>query len=481
MPIKHFTIPISNLSKDQFLRNDEKYHVFLHFSDWNLFGAKNKNLIPLKDILVNDCKNFDYQEGEEYKGIPTGQSYIDEDGDIIDFQPVTIEDHPGRLKYKISNGNLLISSLRLAKSPALCFENQDVSDYVFSNGFYVFKVKEDWNKKFVLYILRSKKLKNILDNHIYRGIGISAYKKEDLLNIKIPLISKSTQDKIVSQIEPIEQKIKELKKQIKRPQEIINKVFAREFGFDENLYNEFGKGMTAGTQIAEEKETRTFNINFSEFSRSDNLRFSTRFHNIPTKKLMDILDSIKTLQIKDIIESFEKGVQPIYNPDGEIPVTKIANLKNGYVDFSEPEFITREFYSKLDDKKKLKQNDIIICATGKISLGKIDFYDYENESITTVDNYILRLNEKYNPLFIAYFFRSILGYFQIERDFTGATNQIHLYWEQISNFQIPNISLKFQQKIVSEIKEELDKQEEMRNNIEKERGRIDEIMEEVIA
>ena len=106
----------------------------------------------------------------------------------------------------------------------------------------------------------------------------------------------------------------------------------------------------------------------------------------------------------------------------------------------------------MNEIKKLKKGDIIICATGKISLGKIDYYDYKHDSITTVDNYILRLNENYNPLFFTYFFRSILGCFQVERDYTGATNQIHLYWDQISNFKIPDIPLERQEEIVDEIK-----------------------------
>ena len=195
---------------------------------------------------------------------------------------------------------------------------------------------------------------------------------------------------------------------------------------------------------------------------------------------MNFLDHIDTLPVKDVVKSYEKGLQPKYDLDGEIPVVKIANLKNSYIDFSETENIAKEAFTQTEDRKKLKQNDIIICATGKISLGKIDFYDYENEAITTVDNYILRLNEKYNPLFFTYFFRSVLGYFQVERDFTGATNQIHLYWDQIANFQIPNISLKHQQKIVDEIKTELDKQEEMKKKIETQRNKIDEIIKKAI-
>ena len=68
----------------------------------------------------------------------------------------------------------------------------------------------------------------------------------------------------------------------------------------------------------------------------------------------------------------------------------------------------------------------------------------------------------------------------MERDYTGATNQIHLYWEQISNFKIPNIFLKSQQKIVDEIKAELDKQEEINKKIQAERNKIDEIIEKAI-
>ena len=156
----------SLLSKDRFLRNDEKYQVMVISNGNNIFDTPISENILLSDILEEEYETFLYEEGTKYKGIPTGQTYIDEDGDIVDFQVVTLDDHPGRIKYKVSNENILISSLRLAKSPALMFDKLDLSKYVFSNGFYVFKVKNGWNKRFVLYVLRSKKIKNLLDNHI---------------------------------------------------------------------------------------------------------------------------------------------------------------------------------------------------------------------------------------------------------------------------------------------------------------------------
>ena len=481
MPLKQFTTDFQELAKDSYLRNDEKFYIFLNSSNWNLFDVKNKNLISLKDILINDYNNFEYEEGEEYKGIPTGQTYLDEDGYIREFQPVATEDHPGRLKYKVSNDNILISSLRLAKSPALYFENENLNDYVFSNGFYIYKIREDWNKKFVLYVLRMKRLKDILDNNIYRGIGISAYKDEDLKKIKIPVIPKSKQNQIVAEIEPIEKKIKELKNQITPPQEIINKVFAREFGFDENLYNEFGKGMTAGTQIAKDRTLRTFENDFSEVARSDILRFSTRFHNIPTKKLMDFLGSMDTIKVKDVLtEDIHRGASPNYNPDGEIPVIKTGHLKNGHIEISQEEFVDQNFYNS-SERSRVRESDILISSTGKVSLGKIDLVETDQRLVVDGHISITRIDErKYNRLFFTYFFRSILGYFQIERDFTGATNQIELYTNEIANFQIPDISLKSQQKIVDEIKTELDKQEEMKKKIETQRNKIDEIIKKAV-
>ena len=89
-----------------------------------------------------------------------------------------------------------------------------------------------------------------------------------------------------------------------------------------------GKGMTAGTQIAPSRKLRVFETDFQEFATSNILRFSTRFHNPPTKKLMHILDNLGTLKVKDILlEPIHRGVSPKYNPDGEIPVIKTGHLK----------------------------------------------------------------------------------------------------------------------------------------------------------
>lgn len=136
--LKTLRTTFSLLSKDRYLRNDEKYQIVAVNKSDNIFSTPTEKNVSLSEIMEGDYSTLQYESGIEYKGIPTGQAYLDEDGDITDYQAVTLEDHPGRLKYSITNQNILISSLRLAKSPALMFEDLDLSEYVFSNGFYVF-------------------------------------------------------------------------------------------------------------------------------------------------------------------------------------------------------------------------------------------------------------------------------------------------------------------------------------------------------
>lgn len=466
MPLKQFTTDFRELGKDFYLRNDEKYHIFLNSSDWNLFESKNKNLVSLKEILIDDYNNFEYEEDEEYKGIPTGQTYLDEDGYIKEFQSITEEDHPGRLKYKVSNENILISSLRLAKSPALYFEKENLADYVFSNGFYIYKVKNNWSKKFVLYILRTKKLKNILDNHIYRGIGISAYKDDDLKKIKIPLIPKSIQDQIVAHIEPIEKKIKELKSRIAPAQEVINRVFAREFKFDLEKFEEL-------------KKRKFFEVEIEKINTS--LIRCTVVQNKLSSNFLKLFLSKNSIFLKDIIiKPIKRGKQPDYVEDG-IRVIKTLNIQKGKITFDEVQFVSDRFLKDNEEKAGIYQNDLLLTSTG-MGRGKFALYDGEETCFADSHISIIRFNQgEILPYFLSYYCQSFFGTEQLRYIEIHIKGTPEIYEEQLNYFLIPDISLKDQQKIVDEIKAELDKQEEMKKKIETERTKIDEIIEKAIA
>lgn len=470
MGLKTFSISISDLSKDCYLRNDEKYYNFLTFSGWNIFKSNKINLVSLKNILSDDYTPFEYQDGKDYKGIPTGQTYLDEDGDISDFQPITTDNHPARLKYKISNNNILISSLRLAKSPALFFENEDLSSYVFSNGFYIFKVKKDWNIKYVLYILRTKKLKNILDNYIYRGIGISAYKKEDLLKIKVPIIPKFKQDQVVTKIEPIENKVKNLKSQIKSAQKIFNDVFSKEFKFNIEEINAI-------------EAIKYFSTSNNITYRNLNLRTSVRWNKIkPIQKAL-YKNNPFIEKLGKYILSTKNGWSPnCKETDTKNYVFGVNSIsKNGYVQFEDLK-LSNESKSNISEYFA-QENDLFVSRGNTVDLVALASIV---KNIPEKTNYIypdlfikIELNTKrVSKEYIAFLFNSVIGRYYFKYSAKGKNQtMVKISSTELNNFYLPIPPLTQQQKIVDEIKAELNKQTKIRKKIKSEREKIDLIIE----
>lgn len=479
MALKFFEIDFKDFASKHYFYASYKFHYF------------NKELKKEKNLKDNILSYFNVFTGFAFKS----EDYLDNGvkllriGDFSDLGDVDYrkmvklpEKYIEKYKKFLLKDNDIVIALTgatIGKSAII----MDLKDNVLLNqrvGLLRAKT-HNINVKFYYYLTKSKSFRFQIQINAM-GKGQQNISPTDVSKIKIPKIPKHIQDQAVARIEPIEQEIKQLKSQIKQPQEIINKVFAREFGFDENLYNKFGKGMTAGTQIAQNRKLRVFETEFKELSRSSIFRFSTRFHNPPTKELMDFMDKIKTLKVKDIInEAIHRGANPKYDQNGEIPVVKTGHLKNGYIEISEEEFVSEEFYNQ-KERSQVKENDVLLASTGKVSLGKIDLVETDEKLVVDGHISIIRIDKnKYNPLFFTYFFRSILGFFQIERDYTGATNQIELYANEIENFLIPDISLTEQKRIVNEIKSELDKQEEIKKKIENLRKKIDKIIETAIT
>jgi len=488
MALKQFTIDFAELAEEITLRFDVDFVDFNRATKDKIITFKELFFIELSEkkertSLLDELENKDFYYCEIGNATKQG-----------DLEPVKLnfedrnelnENYFTKIEkgdiQRAFDGDILLSKVRPNLKKYILVDDE-YRNYFFTTAFIRLRPKK--LNKILYYSLRSIFYKNLMAV-AREGKGYPTLKEDDLYYLKFDknIIEKleSQQDTIVAQIEPIEKEIKHLKSQLKDPQEIINKVFAREFGFDENLYKEFGKGMTAGTQIAPSRKLRVFETDFQEFATSNILRFSTRFHNPPTKKLMHILDNLGTLKVKDILlEPIHRGVSPKYNPDGEIPVIKTGHLKNGYIEISQEEFVDSGFY-RSSIRSQVKQGDILIASTGKVSLGKIDLLEEDRDLVADSHISIIRINgKKYSRQFFTYFFRSILGYFQVERDFTGATNQIELYANEISNFKIPNIPLSQQQKIVDKVKAELDEQEKIKAKNQNLRDKIDQIIEKAI-
>ena len=461
---------LSLISKDCFLRNDEKYHLMVVSQKGNLFSTPVEDNIPLYDILQEEYTPFNYEEGCEYKGIPTGQAYIDEDGDIIDYQPVTADNHPERLEYAITSDNILISSLRLAKSPALLFSDINLSEFVFSNGFYVFKVKKGWHKKFVLHLLRSKRLKALIDNNLYRGIGISSYRVDDLLKCEIKHIPLDIQKEAVKRIELYEKEINSLKQKVKNPQHIIDSVFEIHFGFDYIRFHEL-------------KQNKMFEKKLSDYSNNPDLRFSAKFLRDAGVFVMSQLTDVTDKKIKHFLSEpivLGASISPRdYSESGDYLYISMATIKGWQLDPENANFVSKEYFDA-KSKKTVQKNDIILARSGEGTIGKVALIDDDNTQGVFSD-FTMRIRLKdYNPEFAYYYFRTSYFQYLIEIYKKGLGNNTNIFPVVVQEFPMIDQSLDEQQQIVDEIHSEIDKQNDSKAQIASLRKEIDRIIENTV-
>jgi restriction endonuclease S subunit len=167
--------------------------------------------------------------------------------------------------------------------------------------------------------------------------------------------------------------------------------------------------------------------------------------------------SPKLFELQDLCETINRGKQPKYFEEGEIPVIKTVDIeKNGAIDWENVKFTDTNFF---DDNllAQFKEGDILLTSTGVGSLGKISIINQKREGVVDGHITIIRLNSKIAiPKFIYIFLRSELGKIQIERKIRGSTGQIEIYPSDIKTILVPLPSLLIQNKIIN-LYEEFDK------------------------
>ena len=468
MAIVAFKVKLSSLNQDDSIRIDVKFNLLMKNTGYNIFNANTSHLISLKEILIPNYQLFDFKDDEEYYGIPTGKGYINEVGDIVSSQIITKEDHPNRLRYKANEKSILISSLKGARTPALNFDF-DLSQYVFSNGFYIFNVSKGWNRKFVLYLLRTDRLKSVLDNSLFRGIGISSYKESDFLKIKIPRISIINQNNAVEKISPIKQDIIELKNSKLQPLQIINQVFGEVFGFDWEVFEKI-------------KREKIYTSSILNFANNIDCRMGIRFHNRAGVYIQKFLEQNTNKRIKDFIDEpivLGKSVSPKdYDEYGEYFYIAMSNIKAWSFNEKDCKKISKEYASK-NLNKNVQKGDILLARSGEGTIGKVALITEDINGIFADFTQRIRLRG-FDPLCAYYYFRSDFFQYLVYTHKKGLGNNTNIFPSQIKEFPIPDWNKTQQLKIIQTIKTKIDEQKAIDKQIEQKQQMIEKIMEEAI-
>lgn len=314
------------------------------------------------------------------------------------------------------------------------------------------------------------------DNYINYFFGVVSQKAQpnlqsyDLENIKIPIISSKTIEKALYEINPLEEQIQNYFSCVNNVQEIINKVFAKEFGFDY-------------TRFLELKRNKFNVIQLSAFADNPDLRFSAKFHRDAGKFVMKQLTDITEKKIKHYLAEpivLGASISPNnYSDDGEYQYISMATIKNWKFDSESANYVSKQ-YSDSKAAKTVRKNDIILARSGEGTIGKVALIDDSVNGVFADFTMRIRLKD-YNPEFAYYYFRTSYFQYLIEIYKKGLGNNTNIFPIVIQEFPLIDISLDEQQRIVNEIHAEIAKQEEIKSKIADLRNQIDSIIEEAIT
>lgn len=478
--MKTCVVRSSALSYGNQCRLDAKYNEFVYVRDWTAFPHYPDHC-RISDILaavpITKFKKGELEESSLLINISDQEAGA---GRLIGLRDSCV-DSIGSDKTDLTNCDIMVSKLGMPRG-YIYLRPQTDCPIIGSSEFIPYLFRRKGQEKFYLYLLLHPEIRKVYS--CLESGKTPSHKRvnpAEFLKIKIPKVADSVIANTIPRIEQYEAEIESHAQTITPPDELINEIFAEQFGFDKKLKDHFGKGMSAGTQNSAPKGIRVSSCCAKELSKSKALRLSARANNLATRDLIGVLSQHKLIQVKDILtEDIHRGVGPDYCDDGEIPVVKTAHLRNGAVLTSEEEFVTKSFFDK-KERAQVHKGDILLASTGKPSIGKIDLVEDDIEYFADGHISIIRIDEeKYSKKFFVYWFRCVLGYFQIERDYVGCTNQIELYDEQIKNFFIPDISLKRQEVIVSLVDSALKCQEKAVTQMLECRKRIDDLISECL-
>lgn len=379
---------------------------------------------------------------------------------------------------KTTKGHVNQSDILLCKDGALtgktCFVdiNFPVDKVMVNEHVFIFKANPEYFiQKFLFYIMYNNIIQYQIRDLAYRKKGQPGLNLEHIRQIKIPYIPKPIQKNILQKIGIIEHRISKLRQQIKQHDEIINKVFQREFKFDFDTFTEL-------------KKEKMYNLNLSDFGNNKDVRQSVKFHRNAGKFVWQELRKVTSKKIKNFLAEpivLGSGISPNnFSNKGVFCYISMADIKNWEFDQKTSKLVSIN-YSDSNQNKIVTKDDIILARSGEGTIGKVALIEKENIKGIFAD-FTMRIRlSNYNCLFAFYYFRSNYFQYLIEINKKGLGNNTNIFPSQIKEFPMFDIPLSKQNRIVEEIKEEIDNQELINKNIKKERDKIEKIIDEAIS
>lgn len=458
--MKILTNNLSEISAHKYLRCDYKYWNKIREVDFTQYLLLKDVFTIIKGTVQTEHYSLDkttvpyirISDIELKFGIDLSETvYLDEDAAIPEEKILKKDD-------------LILAVIGSVGKMALA---EHVQGGTHSNNTVVLRAKNsDINMKFYEKLFQS-------NYYISYLLGVVSQKAQpnlqlyDLKNIKLPVIDNSLILSTVTRISPIEKQISDLKGNIKDIQGIVDEVFQKEFHFDYAKFYQL-------------KEIKNFSYSLSSFSLNPDLRFSAKFHRPAGDFVMQELLKVTSKKFKHFLsESIILGasISPSdYDENGDCYYLSMATIKNWTFEKESAQTVSNNFY-KANHEKTVKRGDILLARSGEGTIGKVALIESDDVQAVLAD-FTMRIRLKdYNPKFAYYYMRSAYFQYLVEIYKKGLGNNTNIFPIVVREFPLIDIPIAEQQRIVDEIRAEIDKQNEIKNQIATLRMEIDKIVE----
>ena len=352
--------------------------------------------MKLKDLIESNNTGLDAIKRAPIVEYDTGIRCL-RIGDISNNRPFNdwgyteVEDNNYK-KFQLKKDDIIV-----ARTGATIGVNKYIDkDYksVYNNGLIRIRVKEENNPKYVYYLLQSNNYRNFIKT-ISMGTSTQPnMQMNDLLNLEVPEFDRDKQDKIVQLLGNIDKKI-----------ELNNEINNNLYEMSLSIFNDF------------------LNNNDAEL-----------------------------IKLEDCVEKINTGADaiqraPIVDYDTGVRCIRIGDMTN-----------SRDYhnwgFTKMNDKDydnyKLIKNDIVITRTAVNGLTYI--ITDEERVVCNNGNIRLRVNNKYNPLYI-YLNTKTKDFRNYIDRINGETSvRPNMKVEYFTSYEIKKYSLEEQNKICNVIK-----------------------------
>ena len=333
------------------------------------------------------------------------------------------------------------------------------SEVLFSRAFL--RIKPISNPEILYYYLKSCYYPYLVATaRIRKGYtGYATLSNDDLADLRFDkkeidaLFANS--DELTREIQIIEKEIGVKQKKVKALQSIIDQVFAEEFSYDYDRFEEL-------------KRDKNYYSKCGTFSNNPDLRFSAKYHRPAGDYVIKELTKASDKKIKHYISEpivLGASISPCdFDETGTAYYVSMATIKNLEVELDDNQRVSNSYYEGKRNDKAVQVDDIIIARSG-VAIGKTAIVKTEFEGIFADFTMRVRFDkEQYNPLFAYYYIRSKYFQYLIEINKKGLQNQ-NIFPVVLKELPVPDISLKEQGRIVKRIQDMEAEQDKVKDEI----------------